>query len=124
MIIILCLYVVALWLVFSKFKLVRWGWLSGTVSVVVGAFNIETFLELFTYLTPAGRVTVTGNVVEVTANVTRQIIAIPVQTNVLVKTGDVLFQIDPAPFQYTVAQLQASLAGARQRAQILKSNYE
>ena len=32
MIIILCLYVVALWLVFSKFKLVRWGWLSGTVS--------------------------------------------------------------------------------------------
>jgi hypothetical protein len=31
MIIILCLYIVALWLVFSKFKLVRWGWLSGTV---------------------------------------------------------------------------------------------
>jgi len=25
MIIILCLYVVALWAVFSKFKLVRWG---------------------------------------------------------------------------------------------------
>ena len=33
MVIILCLYIVALWLVFSKFKLVRWGWLSGTVSV-------------------------------------------------------------------------------------------
>jgi hypothetical protein len=26
MIIILCLYAVALWAVFSKFKLVRWGW--------------------------------------------------------------------------------------------------
>jgi hypothetical protein len=33
MVIILCLYIVALWLVFSKFKLVRWGWVgndSGT----------------------------------------------------------------------------------------------
>ena len=33
MLIILCLYVVALWAVFSKFKLVRWGWLSGTISI-------------------------------------------------------------------------------------------
>jgi hypothetical protein len=30
MVIILCLYIVALWVVFSRFKLVRWGWLSGT----------------------------------------------------------------------------------------------
>jgi hypothetical protein len=29
MVIILCLYIVALWVVFSRFKLVRWGWLSG-----------------------------------------------------------------------------------------------
>jgi multidrug resistance efflux pump len=123
-VIILCLYVVALWLVFSKFKLVRWGWLSGTISVLIGAFILATFLALFNYLTPAGRVTVTGKVVEVTPNVTGQIVAIPVKTNVPVKTGDVLFQIDPAPFQYKVAQLQASLAAARQQAEILKSNYE
>ena len=29
MVIILCLYIVALRIVFSRFKLVRWGWLSG-----------------------------------------------------------------------------------------------
>jgi multidrug resistance efflux pump len=124
MIIILCLYIVALWLVFSKFKLMRWGWLSGTVSVLIGVFILATFLALFNYLTPAGKVTVTGKVVEVTPNVTGQIVAIPVETNVLVKTGDVLFQIDPAPFQYKVTQLQASLAAAKQQAEILKSNYE
>src|SRR3977135_1370671 len=124
MIIILCLYVVALWLVFSKFKLVRWGWLSGTVSLLIGGFILATFLALFNYLTPSGRVTVTGRVVEVTPNVTGQIVAIPVKPNVPVKAGDVLFQIDPAPFQYKVAQLQASLAAARQQAQILKSNYD
>jgi multidrug resistance efflux pump len=123
-IIILCLYVVALWLVFSRFRLVRWGWPSGTVAVLVGVFILATFLALFNYLTPSGRVTVTGRVVEVTPNVTGQIVAIPVKPNLPVKMGDVLFQIDPAPFQYKVAQLQASLAGAKQQAEILKSNYE
>jgi multidrug resistance efflux pump len=123
-VIILCLYIVALWLVFSKMKLVRWGWLSGTISVLIGAFILATFLGLFNYLTPSGKVTVTGRVVEVTPNVTGQIVAIPVKPNVPVKTGDVLFQIDPAPFQYTVKQLQASLAAAQQQTQILKSNYE
>jgi len=124
MLIILCLYVVALWLVFSKFKIVRWGWLSGTIAIVIGAFILATFLALFNYLTPSGRVTVTGRVVEVTPNVTGQIIVIPVKPNMPVKSGDVLFQIDPAPFQYKVSQLQASLAAAKQQTEILKSNYE
>jgi multidrug resistance efflux pump len=124
MVFILCLYIVALWLVFSKFKLVRWGWLSGTVAVLVGAFILATFLALFNYLTPSGRVTVTGRVIEVTPNVTGQIVAIPVKPNLPVKMGDALFQIDPAPFQYKVAQLQASLAAAKQQTEILKSNYE
>ena len=124
MVIILCLYIAALWAIFSRFKLVRWGWLSGTVSVLVGVFILATFLALFNYLTPSGRVTVTGRVVEVTPNVTGQIVAIPVKPNVLVKANDVLFQIDPAPFQYKVSQLQASLAAAKQQVEILKSNYE
>src|SRR3981081_2182416 len=105
-VIILCLYIVALWLVFSKFKLVRWGWLSGTVSILIGVFILATFLALFNYLTPTGKVTVTGKVVEVTPNVTGQIVTIPVKPNVPVKMGDVLFQIDPAPFQYTHAHLE------------------
>src|SRR5438445_1980942 len=90
----------------------------------VGGFILATFLALFNYLTPSGRVTVTGRVVEVTPNVTGQIIAIPVKPNVPVKADDVLFQIDPAPFQYKVSQLQASLAAAKQQTEILKSNYE
>jgi multidrug resistance efflux pump len=124
MVIILCLYIVATWLVFSKFKLVRWGWLSGTISLLVGGFILATFLALFNYLTPSGRVTVAGRVMEVTPNVTGQIVAIPVKANVRVKANDILFQIDPAPFQYKVAQLQATLAAAKQNAQILKSNYD
>jgi multidrug resistance efflux pump len=94
------------------------------VSAFVGAFILAAFLALFNYLTPSGRVTVTCRVVEVTPNITGQIVAIPVKPNVPMKTNDVLFEIDPAPFQYKVAQLNASLAGAKQQTEILKSNYE
>jgi multidrug resistance efflux pump len=124
MLIILCLYFVALRLLFSKFKVVRWGWLSGTISVFIGALILATFLALFNYLAPSGKVTVTGRVVEVTPNVSGQIVAIPVKPNVPVKMRDVLFQIDPAPFQFKVNHLRAALAGAQQQARILKSSYE
>ncbi|MCK1288627.1 HlyD family secretion protein [Bradyrhizobium sp. 44] len=124
MVIILCLYVLAMWVIFSKLKLVRWGWLSGTISILIGAFILATFLALFNHLTPSGKVTVTGRVIEVTPNVTGQVIAIPVKPNIAVNSGDVLFQLDPAPFQYKVAQLQASLAAAKQQTQILKANYD
>jgi hypothetical protein len=64
--------------VFAKFKLVRWGWLSGTISLSTGGFILAKFIALFNYLTPSGRVTVAGRV-EVTPNVTGQIVAIPVK---------------------------------------------
>jgi multidrug resistance efflux pump len=41
-----------------------------------------------------------------------------------VKTRTVLFQIDPAPYQYKVTQLEAALAAAAQNAQVLKANYD
>jgi multidrug resistance efflux pump len=124
MLIILGLYLTLVWLVFSKLKLLRWGWFSGTVSVLIGGFILAVFLAMFNYLTPSGSFVVISRVVEVTPNVSGQVTTIPVQTNVPVKTGTVLFQIDPAPFQYKVSQLEASLVQAKQQAQQLKANYE
>jgi multidrug resistance efflux pump len=119
--IILGLYLTLVWLVFSKFKLVRWGWFSGTLAVVIGGFILAMFLAMFNYLTPSGSVVVVSRVVEVTPNVSGQVTAIPVQPNVPVGSGTVLFQIDPAPFQYKVSQLEASLVQSRQQAQQLKT---
>jgi multidrug resistance efflux pump len=124
MLIILTLYLVLLWLIFSKLRLVRWGWASGTVAVLIGAFILAVFMAMFNYLTPSGSFVVISRVVEVAPNVSGQVTEIPVQTNVPVKTGTVLFKIDPAPFRYKVDQLEASLAGARQQALQLRANYE
>ena len=122
--IILGLYLTLVWLVFSKLKLVRWGWFSGTVAVLIGGFILAVFLAMFNYLTPSGSFVVISRVVEVTPNVSGQVTAIPVQPNLPVTSGTVLFQIDPAPFQYKVSQLEASLVQSKQQAQQLKANYE
>jgi multidrug resistance efflux pump len=63
-------------------------------------------------------------VVEVQPNVTGQVIAIPVKPNVPAKTGAVLFQIDPVPFQFKVAQLEAALVQAQQQAAQLKPSLD
>jgi multidrug resistance efflux pump len=124
MLIILTLYLVLVWLIFSKLKLIRWGWASGTVAVLIGAFILAVFLAMFNYLTPSGSFVVISRVVEVAPNVSGQVTAIPVQSNVPVKAGGTLFRIDAAPFQYKVDQLEASLAGAKQQVLQLKANYE
>ena len=124
MLIILTLYVVALWLVFSKFKWVKFGWVSGTIAGLGGAFILAVFLALFNYLTPSGTVTIVSRVTEVMPNVSGQITEIPVQPNAPVKAGNVLFRIDPEPFQYKVNQLQASLAQAKQQVKQLQASYE
>jgi multidrug resistance efflux pump len=124
MLIIIALYLILVWLVFAKLKLVRWGWVSGTVATLIGMFILAVFLALLNYLTPSGQVTVVSRVVEVTPNVSGQVVAIPVKTNAPVKAGTVLFRIDPAPFRYKVRQLEASLVQAQQQAQQLKANYD
>jgi multidrug resistance efflux pump len=57
------------------------GLVSGTISACTGGFILAIFLALFNYLTPSGRGTVTGPAVEVTPNVSGQIVAIPVKPN-------------------------------------------
>jgi multidrug efflux system membrane fusion protein len=50
-----------------------------------------------------------ADVVHVAAEVGGRIIALPVSENSVVRKGDLLFQIDPYPYQLKVAQAQADL---------------
>ncbi len=124
MVILAILYVILVWLVFFKLHLMRLNYLTGAFAVIVGAAILGTFLALLNYLTPSGSIVVSGHVVEVTPNVSGQVIAIPVKPNQPVKKGAILFEIDSAPFAQKVTQLQAALAGAEQNAKVLKANYE
>jgi multidrug resistance efflux pump len=124
MVIIAILYVAAAWLVFFRFKLLPWNWPSRIVTVLLGGVILAVFVGLLNTLTPSGRIAVVGLVVEVTPNVAGTVTAIPVEPNVLVKAGTVLFQIDRAPYEAKVTQLRAAIAEARQKVEQLKAQVE
>ena len=95
MVIIAILYAIIVWLVFFRLKWLRWGWFTGTLTVIVGLLVCAIFVGFLSYLAPTGRVAVIGHVVEVTPNVSGQITEISVKPNQLVKADTVLFKIDP-----------------------------
>ena len=61
------------------------------------------------------------DIVSVTAQVTGPTVDVEVKNGDQVKRGDVLFRIDPAPFQVALEQAQAQLAAARLQTSQLKT---
>src|ERR1700730_1969135 len=82
MLFILTVYLLLVWLLFSKLELLKWGWVSGIFVALGGAFILAVFLALFNYLTPSGSFTVVSRVTEVTPNVSGQVIEIPVKRRI------------------------------------------
>jgi membrane fusion protein (multidrug efflux system) len=62
-----------------------------------------------------------SRMLSVTATVPGQVVAVPVSDNQTVKKGDVLVQIDPAPYQLRLASAQADLASTIQNADQLRA---
>jgi membrane fusion protein (multidrug efflux system) len=66
---------------------------------------------------------VTQPIVSISPDISGRVTEIDVKENQLVKKGDVLFKIDPAPFQIALDQANASLAAARLSVAQLRVNY-
>jgi RND family efflux transporter MFP subunit len=67
---------------------------------------------------PSGPAIVVRNSVPIVPNIAGEVVDVPVAPNVPLRAGDVLFRIDPAPFQAAVDQYSAQLA--RDQAVLLK----
>jgi len=104
-------YGVLCWLLFKKFKLI-----PITTYTVVTAFLgggvilllLYIFLSVFHPVSHDGRMY--SPVVQIVPNVRGTVIEVPVQPNAPVSKGDVLFKIDPQPYQIEVDRLRALLA--------------
>jgi membrane fusion protein (multidrug efflux system) len=89
---------------------------------------VAIVLGLFFYLS-GGRIQETDNgylqsgLTPVSANVSGPVVSIAVVNNQRVKAGDILFKIDPAPYQAAVDEAAAELASARTQVSSLRANY-
>ncbi len=103
------IYIVVVVLIFKVFKVKPRPW-PIALMVVVGVVGLGAIIVLWTIAAPmSGRTVVTRYVVQIVPYVKGQVISIPAQPNVPLKKGDVLYKVDPAPYQYTVDQVTAQL---------------
>ena len=58
---------------------------------------------------PQGSALVVRNAVSIVPNVAGEVIDVPVEGNTALKTGDVLFRIDPVPYEAQVRAIEAQL---------------
>jgi multidrug resistance efflux pump len=104
-------YGLVCWLVFKKFKLVPVNTYSIFTAILGGVVILVVLFILLSVYHPIshdGRMYT--YVVQIVPNVRGTVVEVPVEANTPVKQGDVLFRIDPQPFQIEVDRLQALLA--------------
>ena len=110
-IILLGIYSFFVWLIFIKLKLLPWTtpWKVGVaIFPVVAIACLLLLLNIFAPTTADVRVV--NYVVPIVSQVRGRVIEVGVENNRPVKKGDMLFRIDPTPYQNEVHSLEAKLA--------------
>ena len=110
-ILLLAIYAFFVWLIFFKFKWLAWTMTAAVIVITIPIIGLAGLILLLNVYAPSALdVQVVKYVVQVLPRVTGRVIEVPVEPNRLVRKGDVLFRIDPRPFQYEVDRLEALLA--------------
>jgi len=105
------IYSFFVWLIFIKFKWLPWNTVSQVTVVIIPIVGLTALILLLNVYAPSSSdVRVIKYVVQIVPQVRGQVTEVPVEGNQPVKKGDVLFKIDPTPFQIQVDTLSASLA--------------
>ncbi len=119
------LYCTAVWLVFFRFKLIRFtpGW--GIISGLFGAHILLIFLIGLRFVTPSST---DAKVVQYTIQLIPRlpeptmVTAVLVEEGTHVKKGQTLFQFDWTVYESRVHQLEADLAEAKQNVDVLQAD--
>jgi multidrug resistance efflux pump len=113
MIIFLTLIYIGILFLLVRLRIVPWNtfWKISPVIWMVLLFVI-LFIPM-NWGAPSGPIVVIRQSVAIVPNVAGEVIDVPVQANKPLKAGDVLFKIDPAPYEAKVRQIEAQLKLAK-----------
>src|SRR6185503_17016723 len=113
--ILLGIYAFFVWLIFIKLKWLPWNTGTQVTVVIIPIVGMAALILLLNIFAPSSNdVRVVKYSVPIVSQVRGRVIEVPVEEgNRLVKKGDVLFRIDPTPYQLEVDTLEAQLVGSR-----------
>src|SRR5436189_972698 len=110
-IILLGIYSFFVWLIFIKKKWLPWNITSQVIVVTIPIIALATIILFMNIVAPSSSdVRAQNYVIPIVPRVTGQVTEVPIEPNRPVKKGDVLFKMDPVPFQLTVKAAEATLA--------------
>ncbi len=114
-IILLGIYSFFVWLIFIKFKWLPWNTVSQVTVAIIPIVALTALILTLNVVAPSSAdVRVFKYTVPIVSQVRGRVIEVPVEEgNRLVKKDDVLFRVDPTPYQLTVNSLMAQLVGAK-----------
>jgi len=115
------IYIAFCWVIFKIFRIPVNQWSLATATLG-GIFGIVIILIVMNYNHPfTTQARIYFTVTPILPGVRGRVVEVPVTPNAPLKAGDVLFQLDPRPFQYIVDQKKAQLAEAEQDVLQLKA---
>ena len=111
--ILLGIYAFFVWLIFIKLKWLPWNTGTQVIVVIIPIVGMAALILLLNIFAPSSSdLRVMKYSVAIISEVRGRVIEVPVEEgNRPVKTGDVLFRVDPTPYQLEVDTLQAQLVG-------------
>jgi multidrug resistance efflux pump len=113
-IILLIIYSVIVWLIFFKFKLLPWNITSQVIVVTIPIFALTVLILFMNIVAPSSHdVRAMNYTIPIVPRVSGQVTEVPIEPNRPIKKGDVLFKIDPVPFEAAVRAAEATLRGAK-----------
>jgi multidrug resistance efflux pump len=112
---LLGIYSFFVWLIFIKLKWLPWNTATQVIVVIIPVVGMAALILLLNIFAPSSSdVRVYKYTIPIVSQVRGRVLEVPVvEGNVLVKKGDVLFRIDPTPYQLDVNVLEAQLANAQ-----------
>ena len=111
--ILLGIYSVFVWFIFFKKKWLPWNITSQVIVVTIPIIALAIIILFMNIVAPsAGEVRAMNYVIPIVPRVTGQVTEVPIEPNRPIKKGDVLFKIDPVPFEAAVKAAEATLRGA------------
>jgi multidrug resistance efflux pump len=118
---LLGIYSFFVWLIFIKFKWLPWNTTSQVIVAIIPIVGLTALVLLLNVFAPSSAdVRVIKYVVQIVPQVRGRVIEVPVEGNKLYKKGEVLFRIDPTPYELDVKSLQAQLSEAEGQANQLR----
>src|SRR5215212_8930833 len=110
--ILLIIYSIVVWFIFIKKKWLPWNITSQVIVVTIPIIALTIIILFMNIVAPSTHdVRAMNYVIPIVPRVSGQVTEVPIEPNRPVKKGDVLFKIDPVPFEATVKAAEATLRG-------------